>query len=201
MTQDSIYYHVLRQQHLRNKVLVWWARLHRNEQTLNSLDWNGNKQPLPRGIAAELRRCHTVDDALLTEGFRHLWLSLTEDEAGPSWTMMAWATVAAVLAEVRTQSSTPFARALGSEKDRTGKPYLSELRFTQLQKSHDADIFLKRARRAVALLGNQAHILSLADSILHWHQEKHGRISQQPEKRLTVRWAMDYFTALSEYQK
>lgn len=201
MSNNKVYYQVLRSDYLRNHLLVWWARLQGNKELLNKLEWSGNKTVLPRGVRSELRRCHSVDDVLLTEGFRLLWLPLSSYEEGFPGNMVAWATVAAVLADIRTDSEIPFATALGSQKEQTGKPYVSELRFAQLQKSADADSFLRRARRAVALLGHTVSVLSLADNILHWHREAQGVYATKPTHRLAVRWATDYFTALAKYQK
>lgn len=194
------YYQVLRSDYLRNQVFSWWARLQGQEGELKVRDQPGNPTLLPRGIRAELHRCHQPDDALLTEGFRVLWLAVNKDTDYPG-DMIAWATVAAVLADVRNNSELPFAGALGSQKDKTGKPYMSELRFSQLQKSADSHSFLRRMRRSVALLGGNANVLSLSDSILHWHREKQGHYAEKPQHRLAVRWATDYFTALSEYQR
>jgi len=188
------YYQMLRNEYLRSQVWNWWARLQgqsKAEEVMPSL----------RGVRAELRRCHTPDDVLLTEGFRLLWMAVSREEGDPNADMIAWATVAAVLAEVRANSELAFAAALGSEKEKTGKPYVSELRFSQLQKSTDSASFLRRARRSVALLGRTANVLSLADSILHWHKEKQGHYPEKPNHRLAVRWATEYFTAMSAYQR
>lgn len=185
------HYYILRDEHLRSQVWNWWAKLHGQGA-------DGVTVSL-RGVRAELRRCHTPDDVLLTEGFRSLWMAVTKDEAKPSGDMIAWATVAAVLADVRVNSETSFAAALGSEREKSGKPYVSELRFSQLQKSSDSAAFLRRARRSVALLGQTTNVFSLADSVLHWHREKQGHYPEKPNQRLAVRWATDYFTALSKY--
>lgn len=134
MSDKKVYYQVLHSDYLRNHVLIWWARLQGNKDLLNKLEWLGNKTTLSRGVRAELRRCHTVDEVFLTEGFRLLWMPLSAHEEGFPGDMVAWATVVAVLADVRTNSDMPFATALGSQKEQTGKPYVSELRFSQLQK-------------------------------------------------------------------
>jgi len=195
------YYHVLRDEASRIEVLQWWARLQNDENTLKQVNGTPHIHALPRSVRAELRRSHSVDDALLTEGFRLLWTSLGEPLKKSAWRMLAWATVAAVLADVRENNDLSFAVALGTQKEQTGRPYVSELRFAQLQKSDSPDAFLRRSRRAVALIGRRVSVLSLADSILHWHQEKNGEADERPEYRLAVRWATDYFTALAAYQK
>ncbi|MBA3981734.1 MAG: type I-E CRISPR-associated protein Cse2/CasB [Alcanivorax sp.] len=184
---DKIRYQALRDDDLRKVVWSWWTTL---------------QEPRSRGAKAELRRGDSVEAALMTEGFRNLWQALGETGQRNDGAMLAWACVAAVLAGVRDGRPTSFAYSLGSEKERkSGKPYMSELRFAQLQKSRDADAFLRRLRRAVALLDRQAHVLSLADSILHWHREQQGELAHKPTDRLAVRWASDYFTALGTYSR
>jgi CRISPR system Cascade subunit CasB len=78
------------------------------------------------------------------------------------------------------------------------KPPMSELRFQQLQKSRSTDDFYRNVRRAIQLLDGKVNILSLANDIIHWHQEFNNQIDRQPGKRLAVRWATDYFTVLTQ---
>ncbi|WP_202980299.1 type I-E CRISPR-associated protein Cse2/CasB [Marinobacter fonticola] len=202
MNAKKRYYRILRHEYLQKQVLAWWARLHGDKDMLERLEWPGDRAPYTKSMRAELKHCGRVDDVLLTEAFRTLWFSLGDRETYSTNDMLAWATVAAVVATIRTHDeSRSFAAALGSQKEKTGKPHVSELRFAQLQKSGDADTFLRRCRRAVALLGNQANVMSVADSVLHWHTEKQGYSLERADQRLAVRWATDYFTALAEYQK
>lgn len=178
-------------------VRQWWARLADDPQLLRE-----GETPFPNGVRAGLRRAATPDDALLTEGFRHLWLALPATHRS-AWEMRAWGSVAVALAQVRTHDPEyTFARAMGRESDHgTGKPVVSELRFQQLLRSDGLDDLLRRARRAVTLLRKHVHVLSLADDLLHWHQEQSGKFSSRPDRRLAVRWANDYFTELATYEK
>lgn len=183
----------------------WWRRLHGETE-----DDTGTRAPgWPAGVRAMLRRAPDPDSALLTEGFRHLWLALP-----PKWRqsrdMLAWGCVAAVLADVRRDDARrSFAAAMGSEPDQdAGKPCVSELRFAQLQRCSDLGEFMKRIRRVLPLLSRdksrsnvRVNVLSLADNILHWHREKSGQLSRLPERRLAVRWATDYFSELARYQR
>ncbi len=192
-------FYYLRDDQVRKVVATWWARLH-------GID---NKSAAPqqanqRGARAELRRSKSLDAVLLTEGFRNLWQALLETGQCRERDMLAWACVAAALAEVRqqpTNESATFAQCLGEQKERTGRPYMSELRFAQLQKSRSGDDFLMRVRRALALINKTAPVLSLADNIMHWFHEQRDNQSAPPTDRLAVRWATDYFTAVSAYEK
>ncbi|MDX1755917.1 MAG: type I-E CRISPR-associated protein Cse2/CasB [Marinobacter sp.] len=201
MTSNKVYYQVLRDESQQRRVLTWWARLHNQSSLLQQMFGDG-APPLPPAQRAQLRRCHTVDDVLMTEGFRNLWFAVGEDLHVTEADMLAWGMVAGALAEVRQHdASASFAAAMGEQKDKTGKPYISELRFAQLQKSDGVDTFLRRCRRSIALLGKRAHVTSLADGILHWATEHQGSASSSANQRLAVRWATDYFTALTQYQK
>ncbi|EKF75778.1 hypothetical protein A11A3_02877 [Alcanivorax hongdengensis A-11-3] len=184
---DAPFYFRIKESATRDAVLKWWRQL--EEQ---------------RGARAELRRSETLDAVLLTEGFRHLWQALAQTSERRDRDMLAWACVAAALADVREQPAAKdvsFARRLGEQKEKTGKPYMSEMRFAQLQKSRSGDDFLMRLRRALALINKTAPVLSLTDNILHWFQEQQSNQGSRPMDRLAVRWATEYFTAVNAYDK
>ncbi|MBA4720468.1 MAG: type I-E CRISPR-associated protein Cse2/CasB [Alcanivorax sp.] len=184
---NTTFSYPLRDKAAREGVLRWWSNLEHQ-----------------RGARAELRRCHTVDAVLLTEGFRNLWQALEHSEGRRDTDMLAWACVAAALAAVRQEpadKNRTLAECLGAQKEKTGKPCVSELRFAQLQKSRDQDAFLRRLRRALALIGKTAPVLSLAESVLLWFREQKGDRAWKPQDRLAVRWATDYFTTVSAYDR
>lgn len=192
-------FYYLRDDQVRKVVATWWSRLHGVENKRSDL-----QQANQRGARAELRRSKSLDAVLLTEGFRNLWQALVDTGQYRERDMLAWACVAAALAEVRQQpanESATFARCLGEQKDKTGRPYMSGLRFAQLQKSYSGDDFLMRLRRALALINKTAPVLSLTDNILHWFHEQRDNQGARPTDRLAVRWATDYFTAVSAYEK
>ncbi|HHO81683.1 MAG TPA: type I-E CRISPR-associated protein Cse2/CasB [Halothiobacillus sp.] len=189
---EQPYYQVLRDEASREVVHHWWQRLRGNPA--------GGRSAMPPAARAILRRSRAVDDTLLTEGFRQLWFALPAN-LRKGWRMPAWGTVAAVLADVETHvAAKSFAATLGAQTERgSGKPFMSELRFSQLQHSHDLDELLRRLRRAVHLLDRATNVLSLADDILHWHQEQTYGPDIRPQHHLPVRWATEYFTELSRY--
>ncbi|TQE99038.1 MAG: type I-E CRISPR-associated protein Cse2/CasB [Spiribacter salinus] len=200
MSEQTIHYHALRDTERRQAVFAWWQRLAGTTDHHEDTD-DGGQGP-DRAARAVLRRAQSPEDALLTEGFRRLWFSLPE-AARSARMMPAWGCVAVVLSQVRQhRADKEFAAALGERLEpASDKPVFSELRFRQLQQSRTGEELLRRLRRAVHLLDNRVHVLSLADGILQWHQERTGQPAYQPERRLAVRWANAYFTQITTYQK
>ena len=192
MNSESLRLQILRDREkehgMAEVVLRWWGRL--------TGELSSDAGPFPSGTRAVLRRAYTPDDALLSEGFRHLWLALPPARR-TSWDMRAWGAVAMCLAEVREhETNRNFAGAMALQKERGGGPRVSELRFQQLLHSSDLDELARRVRRAVHLVGNKVDVRSLADDVLLWHREKNGRYAARPDHRLAVRWADAYFTRL-----
>nr|WP_275659647.1 type I-E CRISPR-associated protein Cse2/CasB [Shewanella insulae] len=165
-------------------------------------------RPAPTRYRAELKRCESSEQIMLSEGFRALWLPLmnqldshNEDQVDIKLNIEAWAVVAGVLADVRANSTNPFAHDLGLINPETDKPVVSELRFQQLQASKNSDELLTRARRLVKQLGSKANPVSVADDILCWFQEQSQSRPQQADKRLAVRWARSYYEAALPVKK
>jgi len=166
-----------------------------------------------RGDRARLRRAERPEDILLTGAFFHFLNRIPESwrENNP---MLTSAAVAGLLAHVKEDRQTlskgfqpkdenkqkkmaSFAEQLATP-DKSKKPPMSELRFQQLQKSRTTDDFYRRVLRAIRLLDGKVNIPSLANDIIHWHQEFDHQIDRKPSNRLAVRWATDYFTALQK---
>lgn len=172
-----------------NKLISWWETLEEN-----------------RGERAVLRRAASADDVLLTSAFARFLKVM------PGWSedyrLFDSAMVAGLLARVKThkekirvknhEEENSFAKSLAMEKKGSTKPVMSELRFQQLQKSHDADEFYLRMSRALAMLGGETNLLSLADDVLLWSKEQRQSVDKNPHKRLAVRWATDYYTLLKD---
>lgn len=199
MSEQPIDYQVLRDDETRDAIYQWWRALG-GTPAENDEDAAGNGDA--RAARAVLRRAKGPDEALLSEGFRRLWFGMPAKRRS-QWWMPAWSCVAVVLAEVRrNERDRHFAAALGQEFAKgAGKPVFSELRFRQLQQSQTHAELVLRLRRAVHMLKDQAHVLSLADGILQWHQEHAGQLDYRPARRLAVRWADAYFTEVAKYQK
>lgn len=168
-----------------------------------------------RGDRARLRRAESPEDILLTDAFFHFleWM-----ERVPDWSqktpMLTKACIAGALAHIKINKQMPsrihnskdsslapkksasFAEQLATPLEGKNKAPMSELRFQQLQKSPTVDDFYRRIIRAIRLLDGNVNIVSLANDIIHWHEEFSHPLGRHSAKRLAVRWATDYFTAL-----
>lgn len=177
--QQTQQYRFLKETKSREKLLSWWESLDKN-----------------RGDRARLRRAERPDDVLLTEPFFRFLQQMPEEWATPE-ELLSSAIVAAALSHVKEQrDGETFATQLALPKQGGKKARMSELRFQQLQKSRDPEEFFRRLLRAVRLAESRVNIISLAESILHWMNEYSHGIDREPQKRIAVRWATDYYTAL-----
>lgn len=155
--------------------------------------------PAPTAHRAQLKRCDSIDAAMLTEGFRKLWFSLPEEitEKAKSTEIECWATIAAALVYVKSDSNTKLAEAAGS-KAGGEKSVVSELRFAQLQDAKTADDFLRRLRRILQQIKGDISVASLAQDIEQWFKEHNTLRPRKADKRIAVQWAMDYYRAASK---
>lgn len=170
----------------------WWQRMFLSPTELKAI----NSYPAPTAFKAQLRRCNNIDAAMLSEGFRDLWLSLPEGvtkEAQPE-SIEAWAAVAAALVFVKADSKTKLAAAAGKKGD-GDKSVVSELRFAQLQNSKTPDEFLVRLRRVLQQINGQVSVQALISDIHRWFNEYYSFRSNKAANRLAVNWAMDYYQA------
>lgn len=153
----------------------------------------------PTAHKAQLKRCDSIDAAMLTEGFRKLWFALPEDltQAAKVSEIECWATIAAALVYVRSDSNTKLAEAAGS-KAGGEKSVVSELRFAQLQDAKTPDDFLRRLRRILQQIKGDISVISLAKDIEQWFKEHNTLRPHKAEKRIAVQWAMDYYHAASK---
>ncbi len=160
-----------------------------------------------RGDRARLRRAEAPEDILLTDAFFHFLTQMPEPERWRNKILVS-ACVAGVLSHVKANKQNTsrinknrqatFAEQLATPMEGKSKAPMSELRFQQLQKSKTIDEFYRRILRAIRLLDGNVNILSVANDIIHWHREFEYNIDRNPSKRLAVRWATDYFTALAK---
>lgn len=171
------WYLALYKQEQREKIKQWWLWLHSDQA---------------RGERAKLRRCQSPQEVLVQKGFLKLAKIL------PDWQkyqLFGLATVAGILAHIKTESSASFPAQLGTEKAGTDKPVFSELRFQKLLASSDTEEFYKSLHRAVKQIGESADPVSLADGILHWHREQTEPEKFQGQKSWKYRWANDYYSS------
>jgi CRISPR system Cascade subunit CasB len=164
-----------------------------------------------RGDRARLRRAERPEDVLLCDAFFRFLNQMPECWREPE-RLFTSAAVAGLLAHVKEdcqiESKVHLSKDLNRPKEMASfaellarptkgvRPPMSESRFQQLQKSRTTDDFYRIMLRAIRLLGGRVNIPSLANDIIHWHQEFSSQADREPAKRLAVRWATDYFTAL-----
>lgn len=164
-----------------------------------------------RGDRSRLRRAERSEDVLLCDAFFNFLQQMPEDWREPERIFTSGA-VAGLLAHVKEDRQVESIGYQPKDKNKPKrmasfaelmarpikgeKPPMSEARFQQLQKSRTTDDFYRRVIRAIRLLGGSVNISSLANDIIHWHREFNSQTDREPSKRLAVRWATDYFTAL-----
>jgi CRISPR system Cascade subunit CasB len=181
--QQTLSYRFLKDEDARDNLSRWWKSLERN-----------------RGDRAKLRRAQRPEDVLLTEAFFNFLREMPATWAKPE-ELVSSAIVAATLSHVdpSQDNSESFVTRLASPKKAGDKkPRMSELRFQRLLKSRNPEEFFMRLIRAIRLSENKANILSLSESILHWMNEYNKCPDIDPQRRLAVMWASDYYTALTQ---
>lgn len=169
----------------------------------------------PSGQRARLCRAGSLPEITMTDGFRALWMAIqsdaqeldeAEDSPTTSWNyldldfaILAWACIAGVIADVRTddKQARSIASLAGVKVKGSDRSVLSELRFQQLQTVTSEEEFLMLMRRLVKRLKRNAPIARLADDILCWFAEYHDRVPRQVEKRIALKWASEYYAAAS----
>lgn len=156
-----------------DKALYWWRDL----QDMR----DGKVNPLAdRAARARLRRA-SRDDALSDEAvlalYRRIWGGTYSRE-----NMERAVRLALALAHVRIEDNRrPFGEALGDGGENAA---LKPLRFKRLLQAEDGEDIIREFRRAVDLLGNAAHVRSLAALLLNWGEEQ-----------VRTRFAFEYFGA------
>ena len=172
MPEKKIYYAVLRDEKQRDTLMEWWESLEEN-----------------KGERAQLRRCEAPLQVLPRRSFIRLSRCLPVQSM---YQLMELAAIAGLIAQVQIcNTGESFAAQLGRQVH--DKPIMSELRFNQLLQCSSLDELFMRSRRAVALLGNEANILSLADYILQWGSEDKGHFVPTAQNRLKFRMANSYY--------
>lgn len=173
-------------------LLRWWQSMFLPPVELH----DKGIMPAPTANKAQLKRCESCDAAMLTEGFRSLWLSLPDGitDTGGAVTLECWATIAAALVHVKSNSKVKLASAAGGWGD-GDKSLVSEMRFAQLQNAKTPDEFLRRLRRILQQVKGEVAVLALARDIQQWFAEHNQLQPRSADKRISVKWAMDYYRA------
>jgi CRISPR system Cascade subunit CasB len=160
--------------------------------------------------------------SVLSERVQHTPSPTKRNYLNNHFAMLAWACVAGVLADVRTDV-TPRAKTkapakgksrseenidyrslaamAGSPAKNSDRSQLSELRFQRLQTAESEEELLLLLRRLVKQLDRKAPLARLADDILCWFAEYHDRVPRDVEKRIALKWATEYYRAASSHSK
>ena len=139
-----------------------------------------------KGERAELRRCTSPEQVLLTAGFRRLYDKYYQWFNPDTERFLALACAAGVIAHVQENvedEQKSFAKQMAIFKPDTEQPKVSPMRFDQLQKSYSWDEFYRRLIRIVRLLDKQVNIISMTDAIFHWCKEFNGIYERKPLNR------------------
>lgn len=177
---------------MKLSLLRWWQ-----SQMLPIDELKAKKiQPAPSGMKARLKRCESVDAAMMSEGFQNLWQCLPENltEHATANDIERWATLAAALVCVKQDGDMTFAMAAGSKGKGEGA-VVSEMRFAQLQSAKTSDEFLRRLRRILQQINGKVGVISLAKNIEQWFLEQNESYPRKADKRICVQWAMEYYRA------
>ena len=108
--------------------------------------------------------------------------------------MLCWAAVAGALVSISENHGESFAKLAGKRVE-GDKPIVSEMRFAQLQQSQTPEEFLRRIRRILKQLKGKASVVQLAKDTCYWNQELTSHYPKHADKRIAVRWAMEYYQA------
>lgn len=127
-----------------------------------------------RGLQAELRRCRTPDEAMVTRSFQRLWASLgaPQKNGEPDIELACRLALAcAALSHVKqNDSANRFAALLGQAKTGQSEPRMSLARLRRLLgvEATEPDKLLAELIRAVRLAGETANVKSLAIGAMYW---------------------------------
>lgn len=176
-------------------ILRWWQSMFSPAEQLREK----GIIPAPTAHKAQLKRADGLDAVMLTEGFRTLWLSLPEEviTAGNPQKIECFAVIAAALVQVKNTVSEKLATVAG-KKSEGDKSVVSEMRFSQLLNAKTPDEFSRRLRRILQQVKGEVAVVALAKDIEVWFFEYYGFRPNQPSKRISVQWAMDYYRAAAK---
>lgn len=145
------------------------------------LEWWDKLQD-DRGARAELRRCKSPDDVIMTAAFQRLCQRMRpyfSDEKGWQGRLAA---VVGLAAHVREPV---FGKSLAVQMAEGSPPAVSELRFRRLLQRERPELYAALIR-VLRMLGKKADLHDLADSVYYWGSG------------VKKRWAADYFPRVPE---
>lgn len=175
--EKTLWLFELRNDEQKERLLNWWRQLHDN---------TGNR--------AELRRCHSPEDAATKADTFRVYNLLRH-----FYSIEAAATIVGLLSHIKPESEydfTHFGKKLSSVKEGSEKPVFSESRFRHLLKSRNWNDFYTNLRRAIVVLDGKVHPLFIADMILRWDREQRPDYVNKPGQSLRFRLSQDYYNEI-----
>ena len=122
-----------------------------------------------RGTRAMLRRCASLDEAVLSPAYQHFYrymLACGWPEDAAEWQKDKLAAIAVLVALVKTDDGSDLPYRMSESKGE--RLLLSELRFRALLKIDGTDELLTGLRRALPLIEHKTSVLRLANDVYWW---------------------------------
>lgn len=145
----------------------WWSGLDKN-----------------RGARAELRRCNTPLEVMMTPSFHYarrrlLERRLDEEESRNDRLPLVIGLASHVTSSLQRDAHVALP-SLPDAFSRGDRPKVSPLRFRQILEAHDDDELFTRVRRVLPMVRNEISVFSLANDLYWWGD------------RTRKRWVYDY---------
>ena len=156
----------------------WWSDLNKPAEP---------GQPSRRGELAGLRRCSTLAEVVFDPAFQRLFNQIPD----PKWKNREHiAAIAGVLAHVKQNLDEPkrFASLLGTPREKSDAPRVSELRFQRLVQIREIEELFPVLVRILHLAGDAAPIPDLIESLYWWGDQRRSK------------WTYHYYNAMLDAQ-
>lgn len=137
-----------------------------------------------RGIRAELRRCKTIADVIVTPTYHRLYARIHPIMKYERNFEVQIAAVIGLLAHLKSHAQgKSFAQQMAESKG--NNPLVSELRFRRLLQRDREDLY-GALIRILRMLNGNANLYSLSESVFYWGEN------------VKKQWSFDYFPLVPE---
>lgn len=130
-----------------------------------------------RGARAELRRCHTTTEVMLTPTYHEFRRELVQ--AGYDVFSPRLAALVGVLAHVASHDDQERVGAQLAHGKRGGNASVSGLRFRRLLASQEPDDLYRSWLRAVRLVDGRVNVADLANRFAYWGDRARRELAQE----------------------
>lgn len=156
------------------------------------LAWWSDLQERSRGDRAQLRRCHDLNEIMMSQSFMNLRRRLQSENYhyNSNHRLVQLAAIAGVLAHLDEHvSGERFGKQLAASSGDGGRAAVSGLRFRRLLSNQAVDELYVPLVRVLRMLGRKANANDLIWSIQRW-EESGSPVQQQ--------WAENYYMSALE---